>query len=125
MSKIDSFLVDSMPDFEAIDSTIYFLQQYAANPGDFCDKPFMIALGIQKPHSHVYIPEQYFSDDYIDDFLAEPLISTIITQRLLSLQRTSHAGIDRSSIYGHGQSRASSIGTDTAGSFTMGLPTGI
>lgn len=71
-SKIDSFLVDSMPDFEAIDSTIYFLQQYAANPGDFCDKPFMIALGIQKPHSHVYIPEQYFSDDYIDDFLAEP-----------------------------------------------------
>ena len=30
------------------------------------------AWGIHLPHSNLYIPEQYFSDDYLDDFYAEP-----------------------------------------------------
>jgi arylsulfatase A-like enzyme len=71
-SAIDSALVEEMPDDQAVDSIVWFLDDYATNPENYCDKPFMLAFGVQKPHSNLYVPEQYFRDDYIIDFLEEP-----------------------------------------------------
>ncbi len=69
---IDSNKVSSMPDYKTADTVSAFFSQYYADPSQFCDKPFFLAVGIRKPHSTLYIPEQYFPEDYIVDFYVEP-----------------------------------------------------
>ncbi|MFN0276204.1 MAG: sulfatase-like hydrolase/transferase, partial [Chitinophagales bacterium] len=71
-SAIDSSLVSSMTDYSVVDSASNFLNAYATDPSAFCNMPFFMAVGIRKPHSNLYIPEQYFSDFYIDDFYTIP-----------------------------------------------------
>ena len=69
---IDSDKVTSMPDYKTADTVSAFFSQYAEDPAQFCDKPFFLAVGIRKPHSNLYVPEQYFPEEYIEDFYAEP-----------------------------------------------------
>jgi arylsulfatase A-like enzyme len=71
-AMIDSGLVSYMADYQMVDSASKFIRQYSENPADFCSKPFMLSLGFRRPHSNLYIPEQYFLDDYVLDIYAEP-----------------------------------------------------
>lgn len=63
-----------MFDVAAADTAIDFLHQYAANPSDFCNRPFMLQLGLFLPHKPLTLPEKYFPEDYIkpDEWYDEP-----------------------------------------------------
>jgi arylsulfatase A-like enzyme len=69
---IDSANVITMADFRTADTAKNFIDAYANDPSQFCNKPFFLAIGIRKPHSNLFVPEQYFKEDYISDFYAEP-----------------------------------------------------
>jgi len=69
---IDSVNVATMADYRTADTAKTFLDAYANDPTQFCNKPFFLAIGIRKPHSNLYVPEQYFAKDYIYDFYVEP-----------------------------------------------------
>jgi len=71
-AKVDSQFADGLADWHGADSAIAFLNDYAAYPENYCDRPFFLAWGIHLPHSNLYIPEQYFNDFYLDDFYVEP-----------------------------------------------------
>lgn len=49
-----------MQDYLATDSAIAFIEQYAAKPGNFCNRPFFLSVGYRRPHGPCYIPEKYF-----------------------------------------------------------------
>ncbi len=69
-SVIPDSLESQMQDYLAADSAIAFLDNYADNPEDYCNKPFFLALGFRRPHAPYYIPEKYFSTNYDDDYYA-------------------------------------------------------
>ncbi|MBC8046275.1 MAG: sulfatase-like hydrolase/transferase, partial [Fimbriimonadaceae bacterium] len=69
---IDSEYVNLMADYQMVDTAAKFIREYFETPSAFCDKPFMMSMGFRRPHSNLYIPEQYFLDDYILDFYEEP-----------------------------------------------------
>jgi len=71
-AKLDSTMVYQMQDYAITDSAILFLNQYHTNQSDFCNKPFFLALGYHRPHQELFIPEQYFLDEYIEDFNEVP-----------------------------------------------------
>lgn len=71
-AAIDSQFTEGMADWHGADSAIAFINDYAAHPENYCDRPFFLAWGIHLPHSNLYIPEQYFNDFYLSDFYAEP-----------------------------------------------------
>ena len=71
-AQIDDSLTTDMQDFTITDKAATFLNDYATNPSDFCDKPFFLALGYHKPHLELFIPEQYFLPFYISDFFQTP-----------------------------------------------------
>jgi len=72
-AAIDDSLEQYMADYIATDSVISFINQYAANPEEMCNKPFMIMLGYQKPHAKQYIPKKYFLPEYLNDFYSIPM----------------------------------------------------
>ncbi len=51
-------------DFRATTNAVNFLQAYSANPGNFCDRPFFLALGLFRPHMPFFSPQKYFSEFY-------------------------------------------------------------
>lgn len=55
------------PDYRATTKAIDLLEDYVANPGNYCDRPLFLALGIFRPHIPYYSPEKYFSDFYQPD----------------------------------------------------------
>jgi len=52
------------PDYRATTKAIELLEDYVANPGNFCNRPLFLALGIFRPHIPYFSPEKYFSDFY-------------------------------------------------------------
>lgn len=71
-SKIDSLLIYEMQDYAITDSAINFINQYQDDQNEFCNKPFFLALGYHRPHQELFIPEQYFLNDYVTDFYKIP-----------------------------------------------------
>lgn len=57
-----------MQDYVATDSAIEFIQNYAVDPANYCDKPFFLGLGFRKPHAPYYIPEKYYLNFYDEDY---------------------------------------------------------
>ncbi|MFI5173206.1 MAG: sulfatase-like hydrolase/transferase, partial [Chitinophagales bacterium] len=71
-AQLDDSLTTGMEDYAAADAAIEFINDYDADPSDFCNKPFFMAVGFHKPHLQLYVPEHYFLPDYISDFSEEP-----------------------------------------------------
>jgi len=63
----DNSLEVNAPDYRATSKAIDLLEDYIADPGNFCDRPLFLALGIFRPHIPYYSPEKYFSDFYQPD----------------------------------------------------------
>lgn len=72
-AAIDSTLTPSMQDYLSTNEAAAFFSAYNANPAAFCNKPFFLGVGYHKPHSNLYIPEQYFLPDYVKDFFSTTL----------------------------------------------------
>lgn len=70
--KLNDTLEPYLDDYIAVDSAISFINQVAIDESVICNKPFFLALGINKPHKTQFLPEKYFLDAYIDDFSADP-----------------------------------------------------
>ncbi|MFI5173172.1 MAG: sulfatase-like hydrolase/transferase, partial [Chitinophagales bacterium] len=59
-------------DYRAIDSVLNFVEDFHNGVINTCGDPFFITIGLRKPHTPLYVPEKYFSDDYLTDFYEEP-----------------------------------------------------
>jgi arylsulfatase A-like enzyme len=70
--KVPNGQEDLLTDYRAVDRVLRFMQDYRANPSDFCNRPFFAAVGLVRPHTPQYVPERYFPNDYIDDYYAVP-----------------------------------------------------
>ncbi|MFN0274831.1 MAG: sulfatase-like hydrolase/transferase, partial [Chitinophagales bacterium] len=66
--KFDSLEEPLLMDYVITDSAINWLNAYAADPSIACDKPFFMGIGYRKPHFPSFVPEQYFSPYYLEDF---------------------------------------------------------
>lgn len=71
-AQIEDAYTNDMQDHTITNEAIDFLNNYDADPSNYCNKPFFMALGYHKPHLQLYIPEQYFLPYYITDFNATP-----------------------------------------------------
>ena len=70
--RLDDAREADMIDTRVADSAIAFLQRYAADPSDYCDRPFFLALGFRRPHSPHFAPARYFRDEFDLDLAAVP-----------------------------------------------------
>ncbi len=48
-------------------NAITFLQNYTADPGQYCDRPFFLGVGIYRPHIPYFSPARYWSELYQPD----------------------------------------------------------
>ncbi len=64
-SQIPDSIEPLMFDRAAADTTIGILESYAANPGNYCNRPLFLAMGIFLPHKPLIIPERHWLDDYL------------------------------------------------------------
>ncbi len=71
-TPIPDSLESRMYDHRIIDSVALFLNQYSNGEVNTCENPLFIVLGLRKPHDPLYIPEKYFSSDFITDYYATP-----------------------------------------------------
>jgi arylsulfatase A-like enzyme/PKD repeat protein len=67
-ARLDDSREPDLFDVRMVDSAIAFIDAYAANPGDYCNRPFMAGVGIYKPHIVWHTPERYYPDYYNRDF---------------------------------------------------------
>lgn len=71
-SVIPDSLESEMIDYIVADKSIEFINDYAVNPDNYCNKPFFLAVGLRRPHGPNYIPESYYSTNYNDDYYGFP-----------------------------------------------------
>ncbi|MEZ5012994.1 MAG: sulfatase-like hydrolase/transferase [Chitinophagales bacterium] len=72
-AHLNDTILPYMEDDVSVDQAIDFLQAFATEGTAItCGDPFFLALGIKKPHAPFYVPESFFSADYLDDFFADP-----------------------------------------------------
>ena len=69
---VDSSVAVEMKDYRAVDSAIQFINDVASGNIDLCDSVFFLALGFALPHLDLYVPENYYPDEYLKDIYAEP-----------------------------------------------------
>ncbi len=67
----DSLEVETV-DYKSADAAIDFIDDYAINPGNYCNKPFFLGVGFRRPHGPEYVPEKYFSTYYDEGYYADP-----------------------------------------------------
>ncbi len=65
-------LESSMYDHKTIDSAIIFMNNVINGEQDICGNPFLLMIGLRKPHIPWYIPEKYFKSYYIDNYYNSP-----------------------------------------------------
>ncbi len=63
-----------MGDYKVVNQALGFLDAYADDPAQFCDRPFFLGVGIYRPHSPFYAPERYFSEFYQPDPYLSPYV---------------------------------------------------
>jgi len=71
-APIPNGMEESMQDYLAVDSAIAFLDAYASNPEQFCDRPFFLGLGFRRPHGPLFIPSKYYLEYYNNDLSQDP-----------------------------------------------------
>ena len=71
-TPIPDSMESQMVDYIITDSAIAFIEDYAANPGTYCNKPFFLAIGYKRPHGPFYVPEKYFLPYYNTDYYENP-----------------------------------------------------
>lgn len=71
-SLIPDSLEKYIEDYVAVDSAIAFLDEYSTDPSIACNKPFFLGVGFTKPHLPFFVPEHYYSDQYLKDIYSEP-----------------------------------------------------
>ncbi len=69
---VDSSVAPEMKDYRAVDSAIHFINDVASGNITLCDSVFFLALGFALPHLDLYVPENYYPDEYQKDIYAEP-----------------------------------------------------
>ncbi|MBC8045245.1 MAG: sulfatase-like hydrolase/transferase [Fimbriimonadaceae bacterium] len=69
-ASIDSTRDNQLEDYNITDTAIQFLEDYANDAGAFCNKPFFLGVGYHFPHLDLYVPENFFLPDYIENFNA-------------------------------------------------------
>ncbi len=65
-------LEGQMMDTRSTNGAIAFLEDYAANPGNYCDRPFFLGVGYLRPHEPFFAPERYFSEFWQPDYYQVP-----------------------------------------------------
>lgn len=71
-SVIPDSMEHAMQDYKATDSAIAFIEDYAAHPEKYCNRPFFLALGYRRPHGPCYIPQKYFLSYHDTSYYAVP-----------------------------------------------------
>ena len=71
-TPIPDTMEDNMMDYIATDTAINFINDYASNPENYCNKPFFLTIGYKRPHGPIYIPEKYFLPYYNVDWEQNP-----------------------------------------------------
>ncbi len=71
-SILPDSLESEMIDYIVADKTIEFINNYAGNPDNYCNKPFFLGVGFRRPHSPNYIPESYWSPYRNEDYYSVP-----------------------------------------------------
>ncbi len=72
-ARLNDTLMDYMEDEVSVDAAISFLQDFSTYGTDItCGHPFFMGLGIKKPHAPFYVPESFFSEDYVTDIYDAP-----------------------------------------------------
>ena len=69
---VDSSIAVEMKDYRVVDSAIQFLDDVVSGNIPLCDSVFFLALGFALPHLNLYVPENYYPDEYLKDIYAEP-----------------------------------------------------
>lgn len=59
-------------DYRAVDSALLFIEGVVNGEVSTCGNPFFMSVGIRKPHSPWYVPEKYFSSDFITNLYTQP-----------------------------------------------------
>ena len=72
-APVNDTLEPYMYDHRAVDSAAAFFRAYADDASIACDRPFMMMLGMRKPHIPLYVPEKYFDADYVEDYFQYPM----------------------------------------------------
>jgi arylsulfatase A-like enzyme len=71
-TPIPDSMETQMVDYIITDSAIAFIEDYASNPENYCDKPFFLTFGYKRPHGPFYVPEKYFLPYYNTDYYQDP-----------------------------------------------------
>ena len=71
-SRIPDSLEYKLYDHRAVDSALNVIDQFYNETIYTCGNPLFITIGLRRPHLPWYVPEKYFTSDYVTDFYAEP-----------------------------------------------------
>ncbi len=70
--RIADSLEYKLYDHRAIDTALTIIDQFHNETINTCGNPLFITIGLRRPHLPWYVPEKYFTSDYVSDFYAEP-----------------------------------------------------
>ncbi len=73
-SQIPDSIEPLLFDRAAADTALGILEAFNSDPGQFCNRPLFLSLGIFLPHKPLIIPDRHFRKDYLtpEEFFQEP-----------------------------------------------------
>ncbi len=69
---LDDSVESIMKDVRAVDTAIRFIHDIASGAIVPCEGAFFLGVGLALPHLDLYVPEQYFSEEYVQDIFEVP-----------------------------------------------------